>query len=351
MSKRLFSFSVQPRDGYCVVAFPKEIGKTGMADLSSATSDAIKELALIKSAACVVDLSALDYMESSLVACVVRIWKAMKAHSGTFVVVAPSEGIRDVLNVTGLQKIWTIVDTLEAGIHTLGFSVEAKVAKRERRLLILVGPIALICGAVAVAFRLVPQLAALAGEANWLVYWLVYSIAGLSIVASGISSIRENGWRRLFSIIVLVLAVALLGSYFALIKPTISEEKHSDSEKSKASTGSTASDASDDLNNDDVRSTEGKSPDIKSPDIKSPDIKSPDIKFPDIKSPDIKSTDAKSEDAKVEDAKVENPKVEEPKSENPKGEDAKIDDVRKLLFIRQPTAPGFKAPDLEFTSV
>ena len=351
MSKRLFSFSVQPRDGYCVVAFPKEIGKTGMADLSSATSDAIKELALIKSAACVVDLSALDYMESSLVACVVRIWKAMKAHSGTFVVVAPSEGIRDVLNVTGLQKIWTIVDTLEAGIHTLGFSVEAKVAKRERRLLILVGPIALICGAVAVAFRLVPQLAALAGEANWLVYWLVYSIAGLSIVASGISSIRENGWRRLFSIIVLVLAVALLGSYFALIKPTIIEEKHSDSEKSKASTGSTASDASDDLNNDDVRSTEGKSPDIKSPDIKFPDIKSPDIKSPDIKSTDIKSTDIKSTDAKSEDAKVENPKVEEPKSENPKGEDAKIDDVRKLLFIRQPTAPGFKAPDLEFTSV
>ena len=83
MSKRLFSFSVQPRDGYCVVAFPKEIGKTGMADLSSATSDALKELALIKSAACVVDLSALDYMESSLVACVVRIWKAMKAHSST----------------------------------------------------------------------------------------------------------------------------------------------------------------------------------------------------------------------------------------------------------------------------
>ena len=341
MSKRLFSFSVQPRDGYCVVAFPKEIGKTGMADLSSATSDAIKELALIKSAACVVDLSALDYMESSLVACVVRIWKAMKAHSGTFVVVAPSEGIRDVLNVTGLQKIWTIVDTLEAGIHTLGFSVEAKVAKRERRLLILVGPIALICGAVAVAFRLVPQLAALAGEANWLVYWLVYSIAGLSIVASGISSIRENGWRRLFSIMVLVLAVALLGSYFALIKPTISEEKHSDSEKSKASTGSTASDASDDLNNDDVRSTEGKSPDIKSPDIKSPDIKSTDAK----------STDAKVEDAKVDDPKVEEPKVEDPKSENPKGEDAKKDDVRKLLFIRQPTAPGFKAPDLEFTSV
>ena len=327
MSKRLFSFSVQPRDGYCVVAFPKEIGKTGMADLSSATSDAIKELALIKSAACVVDLSALDYMESSLVACVVRIWKAMKAHSGTFVVVAPSEGIRDVLSVTGLQKIWTIVDTLEAGIHTLGFSVEAKVAKRERRLLILVGPIALICGAVAVAFRLVPQLAALAGEANW----LVYSIAGLSIVASGISCIRENGWRRLFSIIVLVLAVAMLGSYIALIKPTIIEEKHSDSEKSKASTGSTASDASDDLNNDDVRSTEGQSPDIKSPDIKSPDIK--------------------STDAKVEDAKVEDPKVEDPKSENPKGEDAKQDDVRKLLFILQPTAPSFKAPDLEFTSV
>lgn len=256
MPIRQFSFSVLPRKGYCVVAFPKEIGKVGMADLSSATSDAIKELAVIKTAACVVDLSSLSYMESSVVACVVRIWKAIKAHSGTIVVVAPSEGIKDVLHVTGLHKIWTIVDTLEAGIHALGFSIEAKVAKRERRLLIFVGPIALIFGAVAVAVRLLPQLASFAGEANW----LIYSIAGLSIVASGISSIRERGWRRLFSIIVLMLGMALMGSCFALIKPnfiqgeestsSVSESANTkgdkDDEKSKASTGPTSSDASDD---------------------------------------------------------------------------------------------------------
>ena len=215
MPIRQFSFSVLPCKGYCVVAFPKEIGKVGMADLSSATSEAIKELAVIKTAACVVDLSSLNYMESSVVACVVRIWKAIKAQSGTIVVIAPSEGIKGILNITGLQKFWTIVDTLEAGIHALGFSIEAKVAKRERRLLIFVGPIALICGAVAVAVRLLPQLASFAGEATW----FIYSIAGLSIVASGISSIRERGWRRLFSIIVFMLGMALLGSFFAMIKP------------------------------------------------------------------------------------------------------------------------------------
>ena len=215
MPIKKFSFSVQPCKGYCVVAFPKEIGKVGMSDLSSATSEAIKELAVIKTAACVVDLSSLNYMESSVVACVVRIWKAIKAQSGTIVVIAPSEGIKGILNITGLQKFWTIVDTLEAGIHALGFSIEAKVAKRERRLLIFVGPIALICCAVAVAVRLLPQLASFAGEATW----FIYSIAGLSIVASGISSIRERGWRRLFSIIVFMLGMALLGSFFAMIKP------------------------------------------------------------------------------------------------------------------------------------
>ncbi|HUP77648.1 MAG TPA: STAS domain-containing protein, partial [Pirellula sp.] len=233
-----------------------------MADLSSATSDAIKELAVIRTAACIVDLSSLSYMESSVVACVVRFWKAIKAQSGTIVVVAPSEGIKDILNITGLQKFWPIVDTLEAAIHALGFSIEAKVAKRERRLLIFVGPIALICGAVAVAVRLWPPLTSFAEEASW----LIYSIAGLSVVASSISSIREIGWRRLLSIIVLMFGMALMGSCFALIKPkdiksqgstsSLSEfantKGNKDDERSKASTGPRSSEASDDPAKDDV---------------------------------------------------------------------------------------------------
>ncbi len=304
MSIRPFSFSVQPHKGFCVVAFPKEIGKAGMADLHSATSDVIKEINVSKTAACVVDLSALNYMGSSVVACVVRIWKAIKAHSGTIVVVAPSEGIKDVLSVTGLLSIWTIVDTLEAGIHSLGFSIEAKVAKRERRLLIFVGPITLICGAVAVAVRLLPQLASLAGQATW----FVYSIAGLSIVASGISSIRETGWRRLFSAIVLVLGLALMGSYIALNKPNIIEKKistspsretaitdrNTDAENTKASTDPTANNVSEDPDSEGVRSPEGQGG-TRNDNVPPTDVPPTDVKSEDVKSEEVKTSDFRRE--------------------------------------------------------
>lgn len=216
MLTRHVSFNVRRHDGYCVVRFLEEIGKAGVSDFNAASSQLMKDISQIKTPAFLVDLTALNYMGSSLVACVVRIWKSVQAQHGTMVVVVSSDGIFDVLKATGLTKIWTIVDSLEAGVHTLGFSPKAKVAKRERRLLFFVGPIALTCGCIAATLRFLPQLSWMIRPADS----LVYSILGLSLLASAISSFREQAWHRIVSVVVLVFSLALVGTYFATANPS-----------------------------------------------------------------------------------------------------------------------------------
>lgn len=209
MSESKQAFWCHHRDGYSVIAFPTELATAHMADVREAGVRVVEQLSTVKDPACLVDLTALEYMGSSLVASIVRIWKAVREKNGRMVVVASNDKIVDVLRATGLTKVWVVVSTFEAGVHALGFSQEAKVEQRERRLLAWVGPVGLVGGAVAVAIRMIPQLSAVVHPVNWLVYTMI----GLAGVASGISTFREAGWRRILSILVFLFSLPLLGLF------------------------------------------------------------------------------------------------------------------------------------------
>lgn len=209
LSESKQAFWCHHRDGYSVIAFPKELATAHMADVREAGVRVMEQLSTVKDPACLVDLTALEYMGSSLVASIVRIWKAVREKNGRMVVVASNDRIADVLRATGLTKVWVVVSTFEAGVHALGFSPEAKVEQRERRLLAWVGPIGLVGGAIAVAIRMIPQLSAVVHPVNWLVYTMI----GLAGVASGISTFRETGWRRILSILVFLFSVPLMGLF------------------------------------------------------------------------------------------------------------------------------------------
>ncbi|MCA9036494.1 MAG: STAS domain-containing protein [Planctomycetaceae bacterium] len=207
MSESSQAFWFRHRDGYSVIAFPKELGTAHMGDIRDAAVKVIEQLAAVKTPSCVVDLTSLDYMGSSLVASIIRIWKSVKEKGGQMVVVAPNQQIVEVLQTTGLTKVWTVVETFELAVHSLGYSPEARVEKRERRILAFVGPAALVLGAITIAIRVLPHFAAIKQTATA----LVYGIMGLSVVASAISTFRESGWRRALSIIVFLIAAPLLG--------------------------------------------------------------------------------------------------------------------------------------------
>lgn len=197
------------RDGFWVVSFPVEFARAQPAEIRRAGDQVISDLAKEKPPHCVIDLSGMQTLGSALVAVLVRIWKFVSQTEGQMVVVAPSVGQREVLRVTGLNNIWTIAPSLEAGIHALGYSKEAKVVKRERRLLVMVSAFSLLNAAAAVTIRMLPELEGYTQPSNT----LVFSILGLTVLTSTICLFRESGWRLWLSILVFLSSLALSGTF------------------------------------------------------------------------------------------------------------------------------------------
>lgn len=194
-------------NGYSVVTFPKEICKASLDEIRETGEQVVSELANQKAPQCLVDLTALDYMGSSMVASIVRIWKAIEANQGRMVVAVSSIGVREVLRVTGLNRVLTIATSYDTALHELGFSSQAKIVKRELRLLAFVGPATLLVGGIAAALSRIPKLSELSQPRDS----IAYSLIALAVITSGISIFREHSWRRWLSVVVFLLAAASLG--------------------------------------------------------------------------------------------------------------------------------------------
>lgn len=68
----------------------------------------------------IMDISALDYMGSAMVALVVRVWKVIDAQQGKMVVVNQHEMVHQVLDLAGLTSKWEIVDSHPDALNRLG---------------------------------------------------------------------------------------------------------------------------------------------------------------------------------------------------------------------------------------
>lgn len=122
-----------------------------------------------------VDLTPLDYMGSSLVALLVRCWKEARPQIQQFVVVSDSEVVREVLNLSGLAKMWEVVETREQALDALG------VAERSgaRPWLTILGLLALlICVAGVGLWYAQPSQRTLA---TWLIYAGAIAGAGFGV--------------------------------------------------------------------------------------------------------------------------------------------------------------------------
>ncbi len=88
--------------------------------VESLGTDLIGRLERAPSAKLLVDLTPLNYMGSSQVALLVRLWKTLKAKSGTMVVLATSDVVQKVLTIAGLNTLWDIVGTESEAYAALG---------------------------------------------------------------------------------------------------------------------------------------------------------------------------------------------------------------------------------------
>lgn len=205
---RLF-FSLRNSDGYSVIAFPSELSTAHMAEVREAGDRIVNELNASRCPACLVDLTALNYMGSALVASVVRIWKTVKAQDGRMVVVVSNPQVTEVLKVAKLTKVWTIAHTFEAGVHLLGYSEKAKTVRRQGQVLTFLAPLLLLAALYGMGSQASDKLGAIYRMPTG----LVYGLAGAAFLAGLISWMREadRSWRRPVSVAVAVLSLLVAG--------------------------------------------------------------------------------------------------------------------------------------------
>lgn len=94
-------------------------------DIEAIGGEVLARLEEAPSPKTLVDLTPLNYMGSAQVALVVRIFKAVKDRGGQMIVANSDPMVREVLTLAGLDKIWTIVISREAGLLQLGASPAA----------------------------------------------------------------------------------------------------------------------------------------------------------------------------------------------------------------------------------
>lgn len=90
------------------------------ADIEKVGTEVISEVERKPATGYLIDLTALDYMGSAVVALIVRIWKAVKQQNGKVAVVCDNKLVLQVISLAGLDKVWTIVPTKEDGFKSLG---------------------------------------------------------------------------------------------------------------------------------------------------------------------------------------------------------------------------------------
>lgn len=78
--------------------------------------DKILEASNVDPPLLVVDLSRVDFFGSSFIEILFRLWSRLNGRHGRFTLCGLSEYCREVIEVTKLNELWTIFDTLDEAV-------------------------------------------------------------------------------------------------------------------------------------------------------------------------------------------------------------------------------------------
>ena len=188
-----FEFSEQRR--YCTVQFYSMLSGMDWAVVEQATSDVISKIEASDKTNVLVDLSDMQYINSGLVASLVRIWKSTGQKKGHFSVVSPNDIVVDVLKSAGLYKLWSVVDSPEDAVYELGVSTAARLEQRERRILTIVAVPCAVIAILTTVLMLMKRSEVMGVNAQ-----LTALLFGSAAIATGaISVLKDHGTRRKLS--------------------------------------------------------------------------------------------------------------------------------------------------------
>ena len=100
-----------------------QVADTQWAEVEAFGSDVVAALKDRNRPSCLIDLAALSYMGSAMVALIVRLWKVVKEQNGKMAVVSPNPMVTQVISLAGLDKVWIIVPDRATAQKEFGRSV------------------------------------------------------------------------------------------------------------------------------------------------------------------------------------------------------------------------------------
>jgi len=107
------AYEFEDGGGFSVVTFSSAIAEAQWGEIEQVGSELKERLSTLDSPIFLVDLTRLQFMGSSVVALIVKLWKAINELNGGLVVINSSSVIYEVLDIAGLTRLWTIVETRE----------------------------------------------------------------------------------------------------------------------------------------------------------------------------------------------------------------------------------------------
>ncbi|WP_417386886.1 STAS domain-containing protein [Gimesia sp.] len=157
----------------------------------------------------IIDLSKLSYISSSLVAVVIQVWKLVDEQGGNTAILNQNEMVEEVLNISGLKKVWCIVPTEAEAIDHLNQAMKQERIERRRTfsMPILLGIVAVLSAATCFALyvsdslNLDPKVA--------LAATISFSVAGILLGATALTDRRKN--LRILGVIVLICSLIVGG--------------------------------------------------------------------------------------------------------------------------------------------
>jgi len=120
----LSAYRLERDQARTIVALLPELNEAPWSDIDRIGTEIVQRLHEVASPALLVDLCSLQYMGSSQVALVVRLFKTVKERGGKMVVANRDPMVLEVMTLAGLNKLWTITPSREDALRLLGGSGE-----------------------------------------------------------------------------------------------------------------------------------------------------------------------------------------------------------------------------------
>lgn len=106
---------VQQQDGVAILDFGSGSHSLDETTLGS-IQDQILDASNVDPPMLVVDLSRIEFFGSSFIEVLFRLWSRMNGRSGKFALCGLSPYCREVIEVTNLNTLWTIYDTVDEAV-------------------------------------------------------------------------------------------------------------------------------------------------------------------------------------------------------------------------------------------